>query len=168
MSSLQSPSYDESESSLSSSSEESSDYETDEEVVTLGGPKKPPIGNNSDLTAAQQLQARIAALLPQLQAANEELIDGAPGQSMEDVDDGEQHIEMNLGLGVLEEQREGDSDSSDDSSDSDEESLCEEEEGVPISSGAVSREPDEREPNIMRKLLGQKNDRRKPGIEDLG
>lgn len=73
----------------------------EEEVVTVGGPKKPRI-NPKILSNAQDLQARLKSFLPQLQQANTELAAKGPGLSMEDVEDDEQHIEMNLGLGVLE------------------------------------------------------------------
>jgi hypothetical protein len=90
-----------SSSSSSSSSEEDEDGEEDEEIVTLGGPKKPRI-NPGVLSNAQDLQARLKSFLPQLQQANNELAAKGAGLSMEDVEDDEEHIEMNLGLGVLE------------------------------------------------------------------
>ncbi|SMQ47617.1 unnamed protein product [Zymoseptoria tritici ST99CH_1A5] len=84
-----------------SSSEDGEDDSMEEEVVTVGGPKKPRI-NPKILSNAQDLQARLKSFLPQLQQANTELAAKGPGLSMEDVEDDEQHIEMNLGLGVLE------------------------------------------------------------------
>lgn len=50
------------------------------------------------------LKSRVAMFLPQLQAANEGLQQGDMA-GFEDVDDEEQHIEMNLGLGVLTDKR---------------------------------------------------------------
>jgi hypothetical protein len=50
------------------------------------------------------LKARLATFLPQLKEANR-MLDTA--KRIDDVGEGEQHIEMNLGLGVLEEKREG-------------------------------------------------------------
>jgi hypothetical protein len=95
-----------SSSSSESSSEEDEDDSEEEKIVTLGGPKKPRI-NASILSDAQDLHARLKQFLPQLQQANTELAAKGAGLSMEDVDDGEEHIEMNLGLGVLETRKEG-------------------------------------------------------------
>ena len=87
------------ESSTSDTTEESSDAELEEElVVTIGRPKKPVIQMTAVADGAQDLQARISALLPQILAANDELGRAGGGCSIEDVKDGEQHIEMNLGL----------------------------------------------------------------------
>ena len=82
---------------------------------------------------------------------------------MEEVEEGEQHIEMNLGLGVLEEKQEGDSSSSDESS-GDESG---DEDGVPASSGAVEREKEDRDTQVMDKLTGRKRDRRRGGVEEV-
>jgi hypothetical protein len=49
------------------------------------------------------LRTRLSAFLPQLAQANKVLEDGQEIHNMEDVEEDEQHIEMNLGLGVLEE-----------------------------------------------------------------
>jgi hypothetical protein len=120
MSSLQSSQEGDSSSSLSSSSEESSDGgESDEhDIITVGGPKKPAMSMAHDLSSgAVDLRARVSALLPQLAAANTQLTEGdANTWSMEDVRDDEQHIEMDLGLGVLEEIESNDSDTSEEPS----------------------------------------------------
>lgn len=49
--------------------------------------------------------------MSKMQQANSELAAKGAALSMEDVGDDEQHIEMSLGLGVLEEQRDGDAES---------------------------------------------------------
>lgn len=167
-SSVHSSGYEESDSSLSSSSDESSDAGSDEgeDVIAVGGPKKPQISDAAMLSGAQGLQARLSALLPQLATANEELSKDGARHSMEDVEDGEQHIEMDLGLGVLEEKRDGDS-GSDENSSGDESEWLEDLE-APISSGTVKREQDGRDTQVMDKLLGQHHGQRKAGIEDLG
>ncbi|KAK3067944.1 hypothetical protein LTR53_014865 [Teratosphaeriaceae sp. CCFEE 6253] len=165
VSSLQSARDDESESSLSSSSEESSVEESeDEDTVTLGGPQKPAMAETKHalLSGAQELSARISALLPQLAAANTELEHEGGGYTMEEVEEGEQHIEMNLGLGVLEEK----SDDERDDSSEDGDQLSEPDE-VPTSSGAVAREPDKADTRFMGKLMGQKKTREKAGVQVL-
>ncbi|KAF2767677.1 hypothetical protein EJ03DRAFT_352880 [Teratosphaeria nubilosa] len=166
-SSMQPSVEDDSGSGLSSSSEEPSDSEDDsgEEVITIGGPKKPEIGKEGLLGGASDLQARISALLPQLAAANRELEKEGQNHSIEVVQDGEQHIEMDLGLGVLEEQR-GDEDSSDSTSDDADEAEVPGD--ISISSDTERRKPVCKETSAMCKLMGQSKDRKKAGIEDLG
>lgn len=157
------------ESSLSSSSEESSVLDTDEdEIVTLGQPKKPHIAGGAALSGARDLQARISALLPQLAAANHELETNGVGAGLEDVEDGEQHIEMDLGLGVLEEKREGD----ESSSGSDEEIEVEDAagdaaEGEQLSPGREQRRAG-KDSSVLNKLMGREKPDTKPGIEELG
>ncbi|KAK5122041.1 hypothetical protein LTR85_004287 [Meristemomyces frigidus] len=170
VSSVQSAGYDESDSSLSSSNEDSSDEDSDNEdqIITVGGPKKPQIAREPTSTGAQDLQARLSALLPRLAAANRELDKDGAGHSMEDVEDGEQHIEMNLGLGVLEEKQDGDSSSSGEESEDESESELSDDTDVPTSSAAVKREQDGKDTQVMDKLLRQRTGRRKAGIEDLG
>ncbi|KAG1087401.1 hypothetical protein G6F42_020623 [Rhizopus arrhizus] len=68
--------------------------------------------------------SRVQAFLPQLKNANEQLEKADPSKlDIENVDEEDgQYIEMNLGLGVYEEKKPGQSDSEDDE-DSDEEKL---------------------------------------------
>jgi hypothetical protein len=173
-SSLETSDVDDSESSLSDSSEDASDPESelededDEAVITIGGPKKPQMKRDGLLSSAQELNARLSALLPQLAAANEEL--GKDGQNycMEDVEEGEEHIEMDLGLGVLEQKADGD-ESSDDEDESDGEEEAAQVGDVPVSSRTGKKEQ-ERETSVMTKLLGQPKGRQKQkvGIEEVG
>ena len=167
---LSSTSEEDSGSDISSSSEDVSEDESDEEIVTIGGPKKPQIGRGPALGGAQDLQARISALLPQLQAANEQLTTGENGQNMENVADDEPHIEMDLGLGVLEEKQNYDSDASDSEDLGGKEDDYQSAEGdkTPVSSDTVAPGRNGRDTDAMRKLLGQQKGRNQPGIEDLG
>jgi len=169
-SSLGSEDNDDAQSSLSDSSEESSDAETDDEnnerIVTLGGPKKPQMGTGA-LSDAQDLQSRLSVFLPQLAAANRSLDEDGGSYNIEDIEDDEQHIEMNLGLGVLEEKREDDTSSSDESSE-DESELEEEDVDMPVSSGAAKREQSDRDTHVMDKLLGQRRGLQKGGIAEVG
>lgn len=80
-----------------------------DEIITLGAPKKPRI-NAGVLSGASDLASRLKAFLPQMQQANSELSEKGAGLSMEDVADGEEHIEMDLGLGVLEQKKANDLD----------------------------------------------------------
>ncbi|KAK0928306.1 hypothetical protein LTR29_017399 [Friedmanniomyces endolithicus] len=168
------------ESSSSSNAEESSEDPSDgsdEEAVTaVHGTKKPAMAKGKErlLEGAQDLSARISALLPRLAAANSALLDtngeGSHGHSLEDVEEGEGYIEMDLGLGVLEEKTggDGDSDSSGDESGGD----YEEQAGadhVPVSSGAVGRDRGQTASDtyILGKLMGQRRVERKSGVEAL-
>ena len=158
VSSTHSEAGEESEGSVSSSSDESSEEDLggEDRVTLIGGPKKPKIGDDGVLVGALDIKARLSAFLPQLAAAC---------NSMEDVEDGEQHIEMNLGLGVLEEKQEGDSSSSDESSECESEEA--DEDDVPVSSGVVKRTKDDTDTKVMDKLLGQRRDRRRGGVEEM-
>ena len=134
---------------LSTSSEDS--IEDSSTPILIGGPKKPVLNKQGVLGAQAALRARLATLLPQLEAANAGLVAEAGGLGLEDVDEEGQYIEMDLSLGVLEEKREGEG--SDESSEEEEE----EEEGE-----------GERERSVMDKLRGQKTKAQKAGIEDVG
>lgn len=168
-SSLSSPSSgDESDtvSSLSTSSEESSDSESEESVHTIGGPKKPEMNGQSSTESARDLQSRLTAFLPQLAAANQQLETDGGGHSIEDVEDGEQHIEMNLGLGVLEEKRDDGSSSSEESSDEDE--VMEDGVDAPASAGAKQQEHNSKDTHVLEKLKGEDRRGQKGGIQEIG
>ncbi|EMC97954.1 hypothetical protein BAUCODRAFT_22819 [Baudoinia panamericana UAMH 10762] len=152
---------------MSTSSEESSDTDSDEGsgIVTVGGPQKPFIDKAAPTSSASDLQARLAALLPELAAANRQLEQGGKDYDMEDVQDGEQHIEMNLGLGVLEEKH-GDETSAEEESSEDESEV--DEDTAPTSLLHEYR-PQDKDTRVMQKLTGQhKTMQRKVAIEELG
>ncbi|KAI5854597.1 hypothetical protein BZA05DRAFT_370597 [Tricharina praecox] len=97
----------------------------------------PPTGKKPAFTAPpsqSDLLSRLTTFLPQLSAANATLDEeirahGADSRNIEHVaDDEERYIEMNLGLGVLEEVR--DESSSDEDSEDDEDEEEEEEDAV--------------------------------------
>ncbi len=123
MSSLQDASQDEVSEISNDSGESSSDSDSlsdddEDEMVTIGGPKKPLMSHATIASGVCDLKSRLDALLPQMATANERL-SSEQCVSMEDVEDGDQYIEMNLGLGVLEHKSDGDSDiGSDDTSES--------------------------------------------------
>jgi hypothetical protein len=169
LSSLQPPNRDDdSEESLSSStSEGTSNSESDDLIITIGGPTKPEISSSLFSDGAEDLRARLSTLLPELAEANKMLKDGPNVYSMEDVEEDEQHIEMDLGLGVLEEKRDESSSSlSEDSSDFEDE--LEGNGDVPASSRSETRTKESKASDVMSDLLGQQNLRQKAGIEDLG
>ncbi|EME47356.1 hypothetical protein DOTSEDRAFT_31803 [Dothistroma septosporum NZE10] len=85
--------------------EDEDEQEGEEEVVTLGGPKKPQIDPKRLKEDAKRLRRKLQAFMPKMRQANSELAAKGVALSMEDVGEDEQHIEMSLGLGVLEEQR---------------------------------------------------------------
>ncbi|KAI8140295.1 hypothetical protein BJV82DRAFT_224505 [Fennellomyces sp. T-0311] len=70
---------------------------------------------------SSDILSRVQSFLPQLQSANEQLKGQDPSKlDIENVDEQDQYIEMNLGLGVFEEKKPGDSsDSEQDDSDDD-------------------------------------------------
>jgi hypothetical protein len=162
-------------SSESSISETDSGFESDmedeeEDIVTIGGPKKPNIQRANEVDTAHSLHARLASLLPQIAEANRLLKSRPSGHSMEDVEEGEQHIEMNLGLGVLEKQYDSSdstSSSSESSADEDREEMEECDTGLDIST-KTSRKSQNRELDVMGKLLGQRHERQNKTIEDVG
>lgn len=130
-----------------STSDDSSDQDSDEEqdTPTIGGPRKPRMRKLGTTDGAADLRARLAALLPQMEEANARLAGEPGGASIEDVEDGEQYIEMDLGLGVLEEQN------NDDDSDS-------------RSSGDGDNEDEEED--VLGRLMGIQRMREAVGIED--
>jgi len=152
---------DGSESSVSSTSSESSGLESEDEaeITTIGRPKKPVISREG---MSEDLRARLAGFLPQMADANRLLESQPEGWSLEDVGEGEQFIEMSLGLGVLEEQGDG-GDSSDESESDQEEGL---EDDLPASSDGVKRSQQDREADVLGKLMGQSRSRHKVGIQD--
>lgn len=139
-------------SSSSDSESESSESDEGNDIVTIGGPKKPSIQRLNIADRHEDLRSRITAFLPQLEEANSLLASEGGNHSIEDVEDGEQHIEMNLGLGVLEEQDDdgGSSDSGSEESADDEEEL-----ELPISSEVVKESPRGNETRRLDKLRGQ-------------
>jgi hypothetical protein len=99
---------DDSTSDDSDSSDEEDDREGNPSIPQASGPiQKPAIDPHHIMAYAKELRDRLQAFLPQLQNANRELASNAAELNMETVDDDddEQHIEMDLGLGVLEQQR---------------------------------------------------------------
>lgn len=156
-----------SESSISSDSDSDSELDEEDSIVTICGQKKPDIHRMNDTHGRSDLMSRVAAFLPQLQEANGLLMSEGERYSMEDVEDGEQHIEMNLGLGVLEEQRRDEESSTTDSSTDDEEDE-EVEADPPVSSAVVNHPSREKETRYMDALTGRSKETRSSGIEEIG
>lgn len=147
----------------SSEAESSSDHDSTSEeednnndIPTLKPGVKPDFSSARKLTAgAPSLQDRLKSFLPQLAEANSKLAkDGTNAFSMEDVGEDEPHIEMDLGLGVLEEKREGESE--------------DEDEGNGEMEGE-ERERKTKEKDVMSELMGRKGeDNLTKGIEEVG
>jgi len=94
-------------SSSSSPSSDSSSSSDTTQILNLPIPQKPSITHISPSATTSDLHQRLSTFLPDLAAANQELdVERAAGRlgerNIEAVDD-EEYIEMNLGLGVLEE-----------------------------------------------------------------
>ncbi|KAJ5883648.1 uncharacterized protein N7473_010534 [Penicillium subrubescens] len=126
------PSSSESESEEEDSEDEDQEIRDDQETTIpapepsiphIGGRPKPSIHR---MEGGSDLLSRLSSFLPQMKNANEDLekkIAAGKGQEMvlDSVDDdGKDYIEMNLGLGVLEEKRGDNEDSSSDDEGDDE------------------------------------------------
>ncbi|KAI5367733.1 Putative NOP protein chaperone 1 [Septoria linicola] len=113
------PASDSEASQDSSSADDEVDAEDEEEQrepaqVTSGlrpfgdvASSKPKIDHNLVMAYAKELEAKLHAFLPQLRQANSKLSEHSAKLNMENVNENEQHIEMNLDLGVLEQQPSG-------------------------------------------------------------
>ncbi|KAJ5806487.1 uncharacterized protein N7503_004089 [Penicillium pulvis] len=161
-------------SSGSSSSESDSEDSEDENESIHHEPKATPANTSSipnisgrpkpqihRIQGNSELLARLSAFLPQMKSANEELEkDIAAGKDvvMDDEDENKDYIEMNLGLGVLEEKR----DNGDASGDGAEDEAMG---GMEFDKKAKAGFDDD----ILEKLMGGKDlDADKPSIEELG
>lgn len=147
---------EDSDSSMSDDDSSSSDDNDSEDVATVTTGKKPDFSSARVASGAPSLEDRLKAFLPQLAEANSALgEEGANKYSMEDVGDDEPHIEMSLGLGVLEETKgkEGE-DSSEDEDEGGEE-------------GGEASEGRGKEKDVMGKLMGGRNNAA-GGIEEVG
>ncbi|KAL4899506.1 hypothetical protein BDW74DRAFT_109163 [Aspergillus multicolor] len=128
-----------------------------EAITSLPARRKPNIRR---IDQEPGLLSRLSAFLPQMKSANEDLereIAAGRGKDLQLDDDGDeendgqregQYIEMNLGLGVLEEKRPGD-----------------EEDKEPSGSHGPTEDTD-----LMDRLMGKekKSSTEKPSIQDLG
>jgi hypothetical protein len=149
-----------SDSDASSSSEESdastSDEEDDDEIATIKPGTKPNFSARV-ASGAPSLADRLKSFLPQMAEANSKLEQGDANEySMEAVKDDEPHIEMDLGLGVLEETNGKDAEDSDN-----------EEEEEKDGDASASPERKRKEKDVMGKLMGKKENQT-AGIEEVG
>ncbi|KAJ8064610.1 hypothetical protein OCU04_006938 [Sclerotinia nivalis] len=97
-----------------SSSEASSEDESEDEIPLIRPLNARPVMRVSELNGfgGSEGLTNLPDFLKQMKEANEELmkkISGGEERGLEDVKEGESYVEMNLGLGVLEERRDGDS-----------------------------------------------------------
>ncbi|KAJ5677088.1 uncharacterized protein N7477_002721 [Penicillium maclennaniae] len=163
-----------SSSGSSSESEPDSSEDEDEEVnqTTSGASTIPSIPHRPKPRikamkgkAGSDLLSRLSAFLPQMKDANDDLekeIAAGRGKDivLDDADesDGKQYIEMNLGLGVLKEKRDGDDSSEADSDD----------ENPYAANGDSNGQGDS---DVLSKLMGgkksDKSDAEKPSIEEM-
>lgn len=126
------------------------DYETLLADV-LSGTSRPPMPAG----AGGDLKSRLAAFLPQLAQSNQELErlkERGELKSFEDVEEGKEYIEMDLGLGVLEEKKPGmeeDKDGEDEEMDQDE------------------AERRKKEEDVLGKMMGFKKGRQNTGISEV-
>ena len=164
----------ENESESESESEGSSGTETTEDrIVSLSMPTrrtKPIMDVPGSLSGATDMRSRIQNFLPRLQEANELLATDDTSYNMEVVDDKEGHIEMSLGLGVLEPLE---SNKEDDSDDEDTDDLDHYKGNAEKDSGnaITSDQPTGcgfRNATIVEKLQGSHGPVSKAKIEELG
>ena len=141
--------------STSDSDSEEDASEEEEQIPTLKPGTKPDFSSVRRIASgAPSLEDRLKAFLPQLAEANSKLQKGGEGEySMEVVGEDEPHIEMDLGLGVLEETKGG----SESESDEDDEDSGEEE----------GERKSKKEKDIMAELMGKKENVT-AGIEEVG
>ncbi|GAB7328475.1 hypothetical protein MBLNU13_g00445t1 [Cladosporium sp. NU13] len=143
--------------STSDSDSEEDASEGEEQIPTLKPGTKPDFSSARRIASgAPSLEDRLKAFLPQLAEANSKLQKGGEGEySMEFVGEDEPHIEMDLGLGVLEETK-GGSESENESDEGDEES----------GEGEGERKS-KKEKDVMAELMGKKENVT-AGIEEVG
>jgi hypothetical protein len=145
------PSASRDESTSDSDASSSSD-----EIATIKPGTKPNFSAQV-ASGAPTLADRLKSFLPQMAEANSKLEQGDANEySMEAVKDDEPHIEMDLGLGVLEETNGKDGEDSDDDED-------EEKDG----DASASPERKRKEKDVMGKLMGKKENQT-AGIEEVG
>lgn len=136
------------------------------EVITLRAPtshRKPPIDSARVQIYAKELQARLEEFMPKLRQANSELATRGNGLNIEDVGEDEQHIEMNLGLGVLEQKTCG-------GERSDGGILTKKRDQKEESDGGSDdgEEKDEEEGNVLSRLLNaNRSNQGKVGIQEI-
>lgn len=141
---------DVSDTSSEESSSDDDEEDEEEEIITLGGPKKPEIDPKRIMEEASKIHARLQELIPKLRQANAELAEKGPSANMEDVGDDEQHIEMDLGLGVLEEKHEEEGDALNEAGGKD-----------------TTPQEEESKPDVIQSLLGANKDHAPPSIEEV-
>lgn len=97
---------------------------------------------------------------------------GLEGKRLEDVGEGDEYVEMELGLGVMEEKKEGD-DSSDETSDessddSSEDSSEEDDDDDEKEQKKKQKEKEQKEKDILGRLMGHKQGRENAaGIQEV-
>ncbi|KAH0284258.1 hypothetical protein M436DRAFT_77926 [Aureobasidium namibiae CBS 147.97] len=125
--------------------------------------------------ATSDLQSRLQAFLPQMAAANAELEKlaqegGLEGKRLEDVGEGDEYVEMELGLGVMEQkkEREESSDESSDESSEDSSEDSEDDDKDDKEQKKIQKEKEQKEKDILGRLMGHKQGREKAaGIQEV-
>jgi len=131
-------------------------------LISVPAPLRPQIRHIN----GSNLLSEVSSFLPKLKAANQEVQkDIAAGKAVildsagVEKDNG-QYIEMNLGLGVLEEKRNGDNTESENESNSEESSLS-------ASDAKIRLHEKRKVTDVLRRLMGNKSKPKKPGIEEV-
>lgn len=137
-------------------SEEEDDEEEERTTPTTVPTRTKPIMSATNTEGAGDLKSRLAAFLPQLAASNqklEELKQKGELKGFEDVEEGKDYIEMDLGLGVLEEKNAGQQQQQ-----QQDDGESEEREGE----GKEKEEVD-----VLRKMMGIKTGNKPVGISEI-
>ncbi len=129
-----------------------SDHEA--KIIAIPNPNKPKIRLDPDIGNASDLRTRLSSFLPQLAQANEILANQPATHNIEAVDEDGEHIEMNLGLGVLEERHSDDSSSASSTTSSDESDDSDEERDEEITASSPKQQMRQHETNRVSKLMG--------------
>ncbi|KAH0350792.1 hypothetical protein KCU83_g4670, partial [Aureobasidium melanogenum] len=139
-------------------------------IPTIRPKKQKP---NFTRPATSDLQSRLQAFLPQMAAANAELEKlakegGLEGKRLEDVGEGDEYVEMELGLGVMEQKKEGEESSDDSSAESSEDSGEDSSEDDEVDDNEKQKEKEQKEKDILGRLMGHKQGREKAaGIQEV-
>ncbi|KAK2739809.1 hypothetical protein FQN55_009130 [Onygenales sp. PD_40] len=172
-----------SSSSSSSSSDEGSESEDEEgsgdesttsEIISIPQRRprfKPPVGLSRD----SGLRTRLASFLPELRAANEDLekeisTGNVPRLELDHDENGRidgQYIEMDLGLGVLEERADDDETISASSSESESSVSDNDDDNNDTQPAKRTQSRTHQKSSVMNKLMGNELKTKRPNIEEM-
>ncbi|KAK2813420.1 hypothetical protein FQN50_000736 [Emmonsiellopsis sp. PD_5] len=160
--------------SESEDEEGSGDESTTGEIISIPQrrpPPKPSIGLSRD----SALRTRLASFLPELRSANEDLekdisTGNVPRLELDHDENGRidgQYIEMDLGLGVLEEKADDDETISASSSESESSVSDNDDDNNDTQPAKRTQSRTHQKASVMNKLMGNKSKTKRPNIEEM-